>query len=187
MAPKPSLAAGADHVLSPEDRKGRPLVGFEQQQKLLVKLGGSGPGSVSGGDGLEIRLDRVLTSPEIARLALDKTVVGIVGRVMDAAASRLLDRVRKVSRKTYRKGLFYSGWRAKVGSRGGLRSNIELTNQAPYALYVHRKGTPIEQTVVNTYVKPLVREVADEAIKDLLTALRRPAVAAIFGPLSGQR
>lgn len=165
------------------DRENRPLLRFDTQRTVLNLLGGPGRGSITGGNGLEIRLDRVLTSPEIARLALDKTAAGIIGRVMDAASARLLDRVRQVSRKTYRTGLFYSGWRAKVGSRGGLRSNIELQNKAPYAVFVHRKGTRRSETVVNTYVKPLVREVADEVLQDLLIALRRPAVAAVFGPL----
>lgn len=165
------------------DRENRPLLRFDTQRTVLNLLGGPGRGSITGGNGLEIRLDRVLTSPEIARLAIDKTAAGIIGRVMDAASARLLDRVRQVSRKTYRTGLFYSGWRAKVGSRGGLRSNIELQNKTPYAVFVHRKGTRRSETVVNTYVKPLVREVADEVLQDLLTALRRPAVAAVFGPL----
>lgn len=165
------------------DRENRPLLRFDTQRTVLNLLGGPGRGSITGGNGLEIRLDRVLTSPEIAQLALNKTAAGIIGRVMDAASARLLDRVRQVSRKTYRTGLFYSGWRAKVGSRGGLRSNIELQNKTPYAVFVHRKGTRRSETVVNTYVKPLVREVADEVLQDLLAALRRPAVAAVFGPL----
>lgn len=165
------------------DRENRPLLRFDTQRKVLDLLGGPGRGSITGGNGLEIRLDRVLTSPEIARLALDKTAAGIIGRVMDAASARLLDRVRQVSRKTYRTGQFYSGWRAKVGSRGGLRSNIELQNKTPYAVFVHRKGTRKTETVVNTYVKPLVKEVANEVLQDLIAALRRPAVAAVFGPL----
>lgn len=168
------------------DRKNRPLLRFDVQRELLVKLGGAGPGSVSGGNGLEIRLDRVLTSPEIAALATNKAAAAMVGRVVQAAADRLLDRVRKVSRRTYRKGLFYSGWRAKVGSRGGVRSNIELTNQAPYALYVHRAGTPRTQTVVNTYVKPLVREVAAEVLDDLVTVMKRQLVASALAPLRGR-
>jgi hypothetical protein len=183
MPPTPSLAVGPTHLLSAEDRKARPLVGFERQRELLVKLGGAGAGSVAGGDGLDIRLDRVLTSPEIAALATNRAAAAIVGRVVHAAADRLLDRVRKVSRRTYRKGLFYSGWRAKVGSRGGVRSNIELTNQAPYALYVHRKGAPITETVVNTYVKPLVREVAAEVLDELVAVMKRQLVAAALAPL----
>ncbi len=169
------------------DRKNRPLLRFDTQREVLSLVGGPGAGSIGGsGSGLAIRLDRVLTSPEIAAIAANKTAAAMVGRVVEAAAGRLLDRVRKVSKPTYRTGLFYSAWRAKVGTRGGLKSNIELTNPAPYALYVHRKGTRKTSTVFNVHVKPIAKAIANELIDDLVAVLKRKAVASVLAPLGAR-
>lgn len=164
---------------TPGDTGRRPLLRFDVARKLLQDVGGTGAGSVAPGEaGLSVRLDMVLTAPEITALASDRAAAAMVGRVVEAAAKRLEERIRKVSRPTYKTGRFYSLWRVKVGSRGGLKSSIEAVNQTPYALYVHRKGTPKERTVVNTYVKPLVEQASQEVLEDLVAVMRRRAVAA---------
>lgn len=159
------------------DTRTRPLLRFDTQREVLAmrlrEAGGNASGAIAGGEGLSINIAAVLNTGEISALSADRAAAAVIGRVTDAAAARLLDRVRQVSRPTYDTGLFYSSWRARTGTQGGLRTQIELTNQAPYAAYVHRKGTNEDRKVVELYVKPLVRGAALELLDDIVQALAR--------------
>lgn len=122
---------------------------------------------VGTGKGLGFEVGFALSADEIAAINAVPKIRRQLNRIADNAGARLLRRVQEVSRQTYETGLFYSGWRFRTDIGSDLTLRIELQNPAPYALYVHRKGTPKERTIVNTYVKPLVQAAIDELLADL--------------------
>ena len=142
---------------------------FGDARRASVNVAGT---EVGTGKGLGFEVGFALTRQEIADIESVPKLKAQLNRIVRNAGARLLDRVQDVSRATYETGLFYSGWRIKsdvIGTvdAGGLKLRIELSNPAPYALYVHRKGTKPNKTIVNTYVKPLVQRSIDEILEDL--------------------
>lgn len=137
---------------------------FGGARRASINVAGT---EVGTGRGLGFEVGFALTPDEVEAINASKRLKREMSRIVGNAGKRLLDRVQKASRATYDTGLFYSGWRIKADVGGDLKLRIELSNPAPYALYVHRKGTPRSKTVVNTYVKPLVQETIDEILDDL--------------------
>ena len=172
------------------DTEARGLLRFDVQREVLDfrnrTFVGRRRAPVVGGSGLEIQISRVLSTEEVTAIAADRAASAAFNRAIDAGAERLLSRVRKVTRPTYETGLFYSAWRVKNRKTRGLKGTIELENPAPYALYVHRKGAPRTRTVVNTYVKPLVKTAAAELVDDLVAVLKRRAVQAALSKMGGR-
>ena len=164
------------------NREGAPLRFDTQREALALRnrqFGGARRASINVADtevgtgrGLGFQVSFAFTPQELSDIESVPKLKQQLNRIVRNAGARLLDRVQDVSRATYETGLFYSGWRIKsdvIGTvdAGGLKLRIELSNPAPYALYVHRKGTKPNKTIVNTYVKPLVQRSIDEILEDL--------------------
>lgn len=122
---------------------------------------------VGTGKGLGFEVGLFLNADEISAINSVPKLKRELNRIVGNLGARLLDKVQQVSKPTYEYGLFYSGWRIKTNVGGDLKLRVELSNPAPYALYVHRKGTDKSRTVVNTYVKPLVQRAMQELLEDL--------------------
>lgn len=137
---------------------------FGDARRASVNVRGT---EVGTGRGLGFEVGFALTPDEIEAINSVPKLRRQLSRIADNAGARLLRRVQEVSRQTYDTGLFYSGWRIRTDFGSDLTLRVELQNPAPYALYVHRKGTPKERTIVNTYVKPLVQAAIDELLADL--------------------
>lgn len=170
------------------DTKNRPLLRFDVRREVLSSAMKSFSGrriaAVEGDNGITFDIGMVLTPQERDVISANRTLRARLNKIVDRAGDRLVDIARKESRPTYRTGLFYSSWKTrKVESSGGLTTKLELTNAAPYALYVHRKGwrQPGQQrgwpTVVNRLIKPAAVRVSEQIIDDLLND--RPLMSAI--------
>jgi len=149
----------------------RPLRRFDTVRELLAaaRRTTSG-GAVTRATGLSVQAGLLLTEQEADLVRRRRGIAATMRRIVDNAGKRGVDRIRKVSRPTYDTGLFYSAWRAERtdDSGTGLRLDLAFLNPAPYAIWVHRRGTSKQQTVVNTYVRPIVDQVANELVEDLV-------------------
>lgn len=170
------------------DVKNRPLLRFDTRREVLSSAMKSFSGrriaAVEGDNGITFDIGMVLTPEERNVIAANRTLRARLNKIVDRAGDRLVDVARRESRPTYRTGLFYSSWKTrKASSAGGLTTKLELTNAAPYALYVHRKGwrqpgqTRGWPTVVNRLIKPAAQRISEQVIDDLLAD--RPLMAAI--------
>lgn len=142
---------------------------FGDARRASINVAGT---EVGTGKGLGFEIGFALSRQELAEINSVPKLRNQLNRIARNGGARLLSRVKAVSAPTRVTGLFKDSWRIKsdiIGSvdSGGLKLRLELSNDAPYALYVHRKGTPAEKTVVNTYVKPLVQQAIDELLEDL--------------------
>jgi len=164
------------------NREGAPLRFDTQREALALRnrqFGGARRASINVADtevgtgrGLGFQVSFAFTPQELADINSVPKLRQQLNRIVRNTGARLLDRVKTVSAPTRVTGLFKDSWRIKsdiIGSvdAGGVKLRLEVSNDAPYALYVHRKGTPKEKTVVNTYVKPLVQRAIDELLDDL--------------------
>lgn len=170
------------------DTKNRPLLRFDVRREVLAgalkSFSGRRIAAVEGDNGITFDIGMVLTPEERNVISANRTLRARLNKIVDRAGDRLVDVARRESRPTYRTGLFYSSWKTrKVESTGGLTSKLELTNAAPYALYVHRKGwrAPGQRsgwpTVVNRLIKPAAQRISEQIIDDLLND--RPLMNAI--------
>jgi hypothetical protein len=168
------------------DTQNRPLLRFDARQEALQARLDTFRGRavpVQGGDGLALNAAMLLNATELARATTDRTLRAAINRIMRNAAKRAIDKVRALSRPTYETGAFMSNWAADLDDvGGGLKLRMSLRNPVPYSLYVHRKGTRRDKTVVNTYVIPYVREqLQREIIEDLSNKLSAPLKRQLFG------
>lgn len=124
--------------------------------------GPGGKGAVGGGLGLVISAN--FTVAENAKLKRFPSLKRAVDGIVSAASARVLARVRQVS--PVLTGRFRYSWRVERPSFDTART-LRLTNSAPYALYVHPKGTDKSRTVVNVDVPPILREVEAEMRREL--------------------
>ena len=153
----------------------KPLRDFTTRRALLAKalraVGASSGGAVTKDAGLYVAAGSVLTDAEADFMRRRRRdLLTRMRQTVRAAAARGLSRIRAASRPTYQTGLFYSAWRDRLTddvSQTGLVMDILYTNPTPYGIWVHRKGTPRSQTVVNTYVKPILADLTDEVLNDL--------------------
>lgn len=185
MAPRPR--PGVSTV--PGNMTDRPLLRFdvaaEQLAQRQLQFRGT-PVPVSGGAGLNA--SSLFTAQEYAIIAADRTARAVINRVMRNAGKRAVDYIRKLSRPTYDTGTFYSNWSANLeDAGGGLKAILKLENPTPYALYIHRKGTPKTATVYNKYIKPyIVKTLQKEIIEDIRDALPRAIKAQIMSGRGGR-
>lgn len=115
-------------------------------------------------------LERTRTIRPIEGLSLTVTVDVPMPKLGAAEARRLQTELRKVgenigatavrraidaSKKTVKTRLFISSWRSKTTTVEPGVIQIEITNTAPYAGYVHRSGEKV--TVEEAYVRPAIR------------------------------
>jgi len=117
--------------------------------------------------GLQLHVS--VSIPETVPKGVAATELRKVGRNF---LSRLVDDARKLSRPTYRTGLFISSWKGDVEVDDDGRLTVRLRNPAPYAGFVHRRGEK-GRTVVNTYIKPAVMARKAELTADVAAMIRR--------------
>jgi len=141
--------------------------------QALQRFGNRASKAVKRG-GLTFDIAMVFSADERAAVEANTKFRVELNRLIQNTGARLVARARDVSRATYKTGLFSSSWRIErqASKIAGLNSELSLTNRAPYALYVHRKGTPKSATVVNKYIKPLVRKAIDEIVDDVTNSTR---------------
>jgi hypothetical protein len=171
------------------DRENRPLLRFDTRRNVLASaiasFGGRKSAAVTAEtDGLTVDIGVVLTPQERSVIAANRNLTARLNKIVDNAGARIVDMARKESRPTYRTGLFFSSWKAtKAKSAGGLSTQLDITNAAPYALYVYRRGmrAPGQQrgwpTVINRYIRPQARRIADGIVDDIVND--RPLMDAI--------
>lgn len=109
---------------------------------------------------LSISLEGI-TRDMLQAASADKALMRAWNRAMKNFARTVQARARKLSRIAYETGLFSSSWKAVVQG-SGVRLRILLTNRAPYARYVHASGTARSSTVIETRIKPMLRQSALE-------------------------
>jgi len=93
-------------------------------------------------------------------------------RVGQNMLARIVRDAEKLSKPTYKTGLFMSGWTGDVEVEDDGHILVRLRNPAPYAEYVHRKGER-GRTVVKTYIKPAVMARKPELKQDATDLIRR--------------
>lgn len=185
MAPRPR--PGVSTV--PGNTADRPLLRFDVAREQLaarqLQFRGE-PVPVDGGAG--INATTLFSANELALFTTDRTARAVINRVMRNAAKRAIDEIRKLSRRTYETGTFYSNWFAKLeDAGGGLKTILKLENPTPYALYVHPKGTAIDQTVYNKQIKPYINNKLKRQIReDILDAIPRAIKAQIMSGRGGR-
>jgi len=168
------------------DVQNRPLLRFDTRQEALqsrLDTFRGRPVPVQGGDGLALNAAMLLNATELARATTDRTLRAALNKIMRNAAKRAIDKVRALSRPTYETGAFMSSWSVQLDDvGGGLKLRMSMQNPVPYSLYVHRKGTRRDKTVVNTYVIPYIREqLQRELIEDISGKLSAPLKRQLFG------
>lgn len=150
---------------------------FDVQKTVLgqaLQRFGNRPSKAVGRGGLTFDIAMLFSASERDAVEANRAFRTELNRLIQNTGARLVERARAVSRPTYKTGLFSSSWRVErqTSKIAGLNSEVSLTNKAPYALYVHRKGTPKSATVVNKYIKPLVRKAIDEIVDDVTNSTR---------------
>ena len=183
MAPRPGVST------VPGNKADRPLLRFDVAREQLaarqLQFRGA-PVPIEGGAGLNA--SALFSANELAIITADRTARAVINRVMRNAGKRAVDYIRKLSRPTYDTGTFYSNWSANLeDAGGGLKAILKLENPTPYALYIHRKGTPKTATVYNKYIKPyIVKTLQKEIIEDIRDALPRAIKAQIMSGRGGR-
>jgi len=159
-------------------RKALPRHGFTTTRDLLSSVGGPGFGSVGKGDGLTISVRSAIGNREIDAVSASRTIRASLRRLMKSRGAltvvRIQDAVRKLD--AYKTGLFLSSFRAVVSDDDGVPVRLTITNDAPYALYVHPKGTSASQTIVNKVIPKIMRDEKSLTIAEVKVLMRSPAV-----------
>ena len=150
---------------------------FDVQRTVLgqaLQRFGNRPSKAVGRGGLTFDIAMLFSAGEREAVEANSKFRVELNRLIRNTGQRLVERARKVSYQTRKTDLFWSSWaiERETTAISGLNSKISLTNKAPYALYVHRKGTPKSATVVNKYIKPLVRKAIDEIVDDVTSSSR---------------
>jgi len=124
-----------------------------------------------------VRVGDMLPQPVQVFLLSNTRSRAAARRIVRNAGKRAIDRIRKAVRKldlisprgVPTRGLYLSSWRAALLDLTGTGLDIDLaiTNAAPYALYVHPKGTPKTRTFINTDLPRIMGEVASEIAQDI--------------------
>lgn len=185
MAPRPRPRVST----VPGNKEYRPLLRFDVAREQLaarqLQFRGA-PVPIEGGAGLNA--SSLFSANELAIITADRTARAVINRVMRNAGKRAVDYIRKLSRPTYDTGTFYSNWSANLeDAGGGLKAILKLENPTPYALYIHRKGTPKTATVYNKYIKPyIVKTLQNEIVEDIRDALPRAIKAQIMSGRGGR-
>lgn len=130
-----------------------------------------------------VRVGDMLPVPIVAFLRRNGSSRAAARRIVRNAGKRAVDRIRKAvrgldlisPRGTPTRGLFLSSWRAElVDITGtGLAIDLAITNKAPYALYVHPKGTDKTDTFINEYLPDLMKEIRAEIAEDIRSFVTR--------------
>jgi len=130
-----------------------------------------------------VRVGDMLPVPVVAFLKASTRSRAAARRIVRNAGKRAVDRIKKAVRRldlisprgTPTRGLYLSSWRAELRDITGVGLSIDLAivNAAPYALYVHPKGTPKSQTYINEYLPSLMKEIRAEIAEDIFALVAR--------------
>ena len=130
-----------------------------------------------------VRVGDMLPVPVVAFLQTNARSRAAARRIARNAGKRAVDRIRRAVRRldlisprgTPTRGLFLSSWRAELRdiTGVGLAIDLAIVNAAPYALYVHPKGTPKTQTYINEYLPSLMKKVRAEIAEDMFKLVAR--------------
>ena len=160
-------------TLKPRRGEGeRPVLRFDVKNDLLAqalaKFEGKQPAPVTGA-ALSVTASVFIDRTSWRAVEGQRTLRAVVNKVFVNAAARLLERARKVSKPTYKTGLFLSAWRVDREPVEDIAfpSRLVLRNPTPYASYVHRAGESRRQTVAKVYIPPEVYAVAGELVQDI--------------------
>lgn len=150
---------------------------FDVQRTVLgqaLQRFGNRPSKAVGRGGLTFDIAMLFSASERDAVEANTKFRVELNRLIRNTGARLVDRARAASYPTRKTDLFWSSWaiERETTTIAGLNSKVNLTNKAPYALYVHRKGTPKSATVVNKYIKPLVKKAIDEIVDDVTNSTR---------------
>ena len=148
---------------------------FGKRTSKDLKPRDAGPTIVRVGDMLPVPVVSFLQANERSRAA--------ARRIVRNAGKRAIDRIRKLVRRldlisprgTPTRGLFLSSWRAELRdiTGTGLGIDLAITNAAPYALYVHPKGTDKTDTFINEWLPDLMKEIRVEIGEDITKFVTR--------------
>ena len=130
-----------------------------------------------------VRVGDMLPVPIVAYLKANGASRAAARRIVRNAGKRAIDRIRKSVRRldlisprgTPTRGLFLSSFRAELRdiSGTGLAIDLAITNTAPYALYVHPKGTDKSDTFINEFLPSLMKEIRNEIAQDIRSFVTR--------------
>ena len=142
---------------------------FGVRRNVPLSAGEAGPNVVRVGD--------MLPAPVVAYLRGSRGARAAARRIVRNAGKRAVDRIRKAVRRldlisprgVPTRGLYLSSWRAELVelTGTGLVIDLAITNAAPYALYVHPKGTPKTRTFINTDLPRIMSDIAKEIGEDI--------------------
>jgi len=141
-------------------------------------------GVFSGGRAKVIAAGQLLTELERDFLKSNRTARASLNRTMKNIARRAKQKLTKRTRQLdlIDTRTFISAWKVSTVTgpeTGGLRLNLKIENLAPYAVYVHPKGTAASRTFINTDLPKIVDEVTEETIEDLARDLEPITTAAL--------
>ena len=161
-----------------ELRTALPRHGFVKTRDLLKAVGGPGFGSATDGDGLTFSVRSAISNRDLDAAAASRTIRAALRRLMKSrgvlVVSRIQDAVRRLD--AYKTGLFLSSFRAKVSDDDNVPVRLTVTNDAPYALYVHPKGTARNQTIMRKVVPVILRDAKTQTIIEVKALMRSPAI-----------
>lgn len=140
------------------------LTGMRRLTALAAARPGSGQASLS-------MSASYFTARQASVVGGDRTLRASLNRVLRSFAQQVRRKAERLSAPTYDTGLFFSSWSAVVRMRG-TRFTIELKNSAPYAEFVHRRNE--RRTVINRYIRPMLRDELTRLTKELNSELRAP-------------
>jgi hypothetical protein len=134
-------------------------LGFVREREVLSEavaaFGGRPSASVTGGTvALSSRL--LFTGAETKQLGESSALAAMLNKVLTNLGNRFIEAIRKriVQKDTIRTRLFLTGWKqVRYKDKATFNNAIRFTNAAPYALYVHPKGTPKSRTIVNVDIR----------------------------------
>lgn len=159
-------------------RKALPRHGFTTTRDLLKAVGGKGFGSIGTGDGLTISVRAGVRNSEIDAAASVSGIRAALRRLMKSRGALTVKRIQDAVRRldAYKTGLFLSSFRAVISDDDGAPLRLSITNDAPYALYVHPKGTARNQTIVRKVMPGILSEAKRETIVEVKALMRSPAM-----------
>lgn len=134
-------------------------LGFERERVVLAEaralFGGRASKAVTG-NGISLSSRLLFTTEESKEIAGNRTLEALVNKTLTNLGKRFIDAIRKriVQKDTIKTRLFLTSWRqVRYKDRSTFNNAVRFTNDAPYALYVHPKGTPKSRTIVNIDIK----------------------------------
>lgn len=155
-----------------------PRHGLQTVRSLLSAVGGKGFGSIESTDGLTISVASALNRGETDAAQNNAKIRAAIRKLMQSRGSLTVRRIQDAVRKldAYKTGLFLSSFRSHVTDDDGVPLRLSISNDAPYALYVHPKGTPKSYTIARKVIGPMLRQDKPEIILEIKALMRSPSM-----------